>query len=65
MKSFEWGCQFGNEIVCAKGSRLEINGIAIKTLELQYLVTIMIMAVAGGEEGGVVTRGASLFSPLC
>ena len=49
MKSFEWVCQFGNEIVCARESfRLEINGIAIKTLELQYLVTIMIMTLAGG-----------------
>lgn len=49
MKSFEWECQFGNEIVCARESfRLEINGMAIKTWELQYLVTIMIMALAGG-----------------
>lgn len=49
MKSFKWGCQFGNEIVCARESfRLEINGIAIKTWELQYLVTIMIMTLAGG-----------------
>lgn len=49
IKSFEGGCQFGNEIVCARESfRLEINGTAIKTWELQYLVTIMIMALAGG-----------------
>ena len=27
---------------------MEINGIAIKTWELQYLVTIMIMTLAGG-----------------
>lgn len=49
MKSSEWECQFGNEIVCARKSfRLEINGMAIKTWELQYLVTIMIMTLAGG-----------------
>lgn len=41
------GCQFGNEIVCLRDSlRLEINGGAIKTGELQYLVTIMIMTLA-------------------
>lgn len=54
MKSFERVCQFGNEIVCARDSfRLEINGNAIKTWE--YLVTIMIMTLAGGvkfAEGG-------------
>lgn len=33
MKSFEWGCQFRNEIDCAREAfRLEINGIAIKNL---------------------------------
>lgn len=49
MKSFEWGCQFGNEIVCARESfRLKINAVAIKTKELKYLVTIMIMTLAGG-----------------
>lgn len=67
MKSFEWGCQFGNEIVCARESfRLEINGIAIKTWELQYLVTIMIMTLAGGVNfrvgGGWVCMSAVLES---
>lgn len=43
------GCQFGNEIVCARDLfRLKINGSAIKTWELHYLVTIMIMTLAGG-----------------
>lgn len=52
---------------------MEINGIAIKTWELQYLVTIMIMTLAGGvnftsgvrrEVGGrvVVNMGAMLES---
>lgn len=49
MKSLEWECQFGNENVCARESfALEINSMAIKTWELQYLVTIMIMTLAGG-----------------
>lgn len=49
IKSSECWCQFGNEIVCARDLfRLEINGSAIKTLELHYLVTIMIMSLAGG-----------------
>lgn len=73
------GCQFGNEIVCLRDSlRLEINGGAIKTRELQYLVTIMIMTLARRcelEAGGgaaanmcatlVSLAVASLFLPAC
>lgn len=72
IKSFERGCQFGNEIVCTRDLfRLKINGSAIKTWELHYLVTIMIMTLAGGVNftsgvggGGLLTHTGTLATAI-